>query len=160
MMGAGKTTVGHALSALLGWRYYDNDDLLLRAVGKDTRRVQEEDGEAALRRAESAALTVALMEGGPLIAGIAGGIVTDPLDLARVQAGGFAVWLRADIEALAARVTGTDRPWLGGSPERALRRLYAGRESLYAAGASLVIDEEGLTPELMARRIAEELQAH
>src|SRR5947209_13369742 len=60
MMGAGKTTVGHALSDLLGWPYFDNDQLLARAVGKDTRRVQAEDGEQALRRAESAALDVAL----------------------------------------------------------------------------------------------------
>ena len=47
-------------------RYYDNDELLARAVGKDTKRVQEEDGVLALRRAESAALDVALSEGGPL----------------------------------------------------------------------------------------------
>ena len=122
MMGAGKTTVGGALSRLLGWPYFDNDELLARAVGKDTRRVQEEDGLAALRRAESAALTVALEEGGPLIAGVAGGIVTNPLDLDRLHRGGFVVWLRADLATLAARVRGTNRPWLGQSPEVAMRR--------------------------------------
>jgi shikimate kinase len=154
MMGAGKTTVGRALSRLLGWPYYDNDELLARAVGKDTRRVQEEDGLAALRRAESAALTVALDEGGPLIAGVAGGIVTDPLDLDRLHAGGFVVWLRADLATLAARVTGTDRPWLGQSPEVAMRLLYAGREWLYAEASTLIIDEELTTPDLIALRIA------
>src|SRR6516164_1745824 len=112
MMGAGKTTIGHALSRLLGWPYFDNDELVARAVGKDTRRVQQEDGEQALRRAESAALNVALTEGGPLIAGVAGGVVTDPLDLVRLRSGPFVVWLRADITTLAARVAGTDRPWL------------------------------------------------
>jgi shikimate kinase len=154
MMGAGKTTVGNALSRLLGWPYYDNDELLSRAVGKDTRRVQEEDGIAALRRAESAALTVALDEGGPLIAGVAGGIVTDPLDLDRLHGGGFVVWLRADLATLAARVTGTDRPWLGQSPEVAMRLLYAGREWLYAEASTLIIDEEQTTPDLIALRIA------
>ncbi len=154
MMGAGKTTVGNALSRLLGWPYYDNDELLARAVGKDTRRVQQEDGLAALRRAESAALTVALDEGGPLIAGVAGGIVTDPLDLDRLHRGGLVVWLRADLATLAARVTGTDRPWLGQSPEVAMRLLYAGREWLYAEASTMIIDEEQTTPELIARRIA------
>jgi shikimate kinase len=154
MMGAGKTTVGRALSAVLGWPYYDNDELLARAVGKDTRRVQEEDGVAALRRAESASLNVALTEGGPLIAGVAGGIVTNPLDLDRLHRGGFVVWLRADIETLAARVTGTDRPWLGASPAVAMRQLYAGRESLYADGTTMIIDEELTTPDLMALQIA------
>ncbi|HET7529742.1 MAG TPA: shikimate kinase, partial [Mycobacteriales bacterium] len=66
MMGAGKTTVGTALGVVLGWPYLDNDELLERAVGKDTRRVQEEDGERALRRAESAALTMALTVPGPV----------------------------------------------------------------------------------------------
>jgi shikimate kinase len=154
MMGAGKTTIGHALSTLLGWPYYDNDELLARAVGKDTRRVQEEDGVVALRRAESAALDVALTIGGPLIAGVAGGIVTDLLDLQRLTTGGFVVWLRTDIATLTKRVSGTDRPWLGTSPGVAMSRLYAGREALYASASTFVIDEADTTPELIAIRIA------
>jgi shikimate kinase len=154
MMGAGKTTIGHALSSLLGWRYYDNDELLARAVGKDTRRVQEEDGIAALRRAESAALTVALEEGGPLIAGVAGGIVTNPLDLVRLRQGGFVVWLRADLTTLASRVEGTDRPWLGASPAESMRLLYAGREWLYTEASTMIVDEECSTPALCAEQIA------
>lgn len=157
MMGAGKTTVGNALSALLGWPYLDNDELVRRAVGRDARAVLEQDGVAALRRAESAALTVALDAGGPLIAGVAAGIVTDPLDLRRLHEGGFVVWLKADIVTLARRVAGTDRPWLGGSPEKAMRALYAGRESLYVAASSLMINELDTTPELVAREIARHL---
>jgi shikimate kinase len=160
MMGAGKTTIGHALSAVLGWPYYDNDELLARAVGKDTKRVQEEDGVQALRRAESAALDVALSEGGPLIAGVAGGVVTDQLDLARLIRSGFVVWLRTDIATLAARVAGTDRPWLGTSPAVAMSQLYAGREALYTAAAHFIVDEEQTTPELIAIEIAEALQRH
>jgi shikimate kinase len=158
MMGAGKTTVGHALSRVLGWPYFDNDELLARAVGKDTRRVQEEDGLEALRRAESAALDVALTEGGPLIAGVAGGIVTDPLDLQRLTTGGFVVWLRADLATLAKRVTGTDRPWLGDAPAEAISRLYAGRQALYVAASKYVVDEDQTTPELIALSIARELE--
>jgi len=155
MMGAGKTTVGHALESLLGWPYFDNDELLRRAVGKDTRRVQQEDGELALRRAESAALDVALVEGGPLVAGVAGGVVLDPLDRQRLRTGGFVVWLRAELTTLARRVDGTDRPWLRGDPLAALQELYAGREDLYASVASLVVDVDVLPPELVALRIAE-----
>jgi shikimate kinase len=159
MMGAGKTTVGRALEKVLGWPYYDNDELLARAVGKDTKRVQEEDGIAALRRAESASLNVALTEGGPLIAGVAGGIVTNPLDLDRLHRSGFVVWLKADLSTLAKRVAGTNRPFLGDSPAVAMRRLYAGREWLYEDGTRMVIDEEQTTPDLMALRIAEAVLA-
>jgi shikimate kinase len=154
MMGAGKTTVGHALSALLGWPYLDNDELLAGAIGKDTRRVQEEEGQAELRHAESLALRVALSVTAPVIAGVAGGVVTDAADRERLRSGGFVVWLRADLDTLVARVRGTDRPWLGGSPEIAMRELYAGRAPLYEEVASLIVDVDGSTPEATARTIA------
>lgn len=154
MMGAGKTTVGERLSDVLGWPYYDNDELLRRLVGKDTRRVQQEDGTAALRRAESACLTLALTDAGPLIAGVAGGVVTDPLDRGRLRSGGFVVWLRATIDTLARRVEGSDRPWLGDDPRAALTALYAGRGPLYASVATLVVDVDALPPVAVAERIA------
>ena len=154
MMGSGKTTVGRRLSNVLGWPYYDNDELLARAVGRDTRQVQQQEGEAFLRRAESAALTIALTDAGPLVAGCAGGIVTDPLDRQRLRVGGFVVWLRATIETLAERVEGTDRPWLGNDPHAALTELYAGRADLYASVASLVIDVDVLPPDVLALHIA------
>jgi shikimate kinase len=153
-MGAGKTTVGRALADLLGWRYLDNDEQLRRVTGKDTRTVQEEDGEQALRRAESAALTLALTEAGPLVAGVAGGVVCDPLDADRLRAGGFVVWLRADLHTLAARVDGTDRPWLGPDAYVVLRRLYAGRADIYASVATLVVDVDALPAADVALRIA------
>jgi shikimate kinase len=157
MMGAGKTTIGQALSDLLGWPYYDNDVLCARATGKVTRLVQQQDGVQALRRAESAALDVALTTGGPLIAGVAGGVVTDPLDLQRLTSSGFVVWLRADIATLAKRVAGTDRPWLGVSPSIAMNRLYAGREALYTSASTFTVDEDQTTPELIALEIVREL---
>jgi shikimate kinase len=154
MMGCGKTTVGRALSALIDWPYLDNDEQLARAAGKDTRRIQEEDGIPAMRRAESAALTVALDSAGPLIAGVAAGIVLDPLDRQRLRVGGFVVWLRVDPAVLATRVAGTDRPLLGNDPAAAIKHLYAGRESLYQSVATFVIDEDDITPDLMALEIA------
>src|SRR6185312_4374726 len=140
MMAAGKSTIGRLLGDRLDWPYYDNDDLLRRAVGIDTRAVLEQRGEAALRRAESAALTVALSEGGPLVAGVAGGVVSDPLDRERLRAGGFVVWLRAEVSTLVRRVARTDRPWLGSDPTLAMAKLYAGRAHLYASVASLIVD--------------------
>ena len=159
MMAAGKSTVGRQVARQLNWPYFDNDELLRRAVGVDTRTVLERDGEAALRRAESASLTVALDEAGPLVAGVAGGVVEDPLDRARLRAGGFVVWLRATIETLARRARGTDRPWLGDDPNAALTALYAGRADLYLSVASFVIDVDELPATAVADRIVSALVA-
>lgn len=159
MMGAGKTTVGLATGRLLGWPYYDNDELLARAMGRSTRDVLEQQGERALRRAESRALDVALTEGGPLVAGVAGGVVTDPLDRERLRTSdALVVWLRASLGLLARRVAGTNRPWLGDSPLVSLEHLYAGREALYASVADLIVDVDDRDPDEIARLIAAALR--
>ena len=160
MMGAGKTTVGRALSNVLGWPYYDNDELAGpgRRQGHPPGAGGGRHRCAAPRRVGRA--DVALTEGAPLIAGVAGGVVTDPLDLRRLHEGGFVVWLRADIATLAKRVD-RHRPALadGVSPEKAMRALYAGREALYTAACSFVVDEDDTTPELIALEIARRLRS-
>jgi shikimate kinase len=110
-----------------------------------------------LRRGESAALTVAITEGGPLVAGVAGGVVEDPLDRARLRTGGFVVWLRATIDTLVRRAQGSDRPWLGDDPRAALTALYAGRADLYLSVASYVVDVDELAPAEVAARILAEV---
>src|SRR5262245_14106098 len=158
MMGAGKSTVGHELAKLTGWRYLDNDELLERAVGETARNVLDTKGAGALRRAESGALAEGLREEPPVIVSVAGGVVEDPADRDRIRGGGFVVWLRAPIAVLTARVgAGEDRPWLQSEPAAALRRLYADREPFYAEVASIVVDVEGLTPAETAGVILDQL---
>src|SRR5262245_59078702 len=124
MMGAGKSTVGHELAKLTGWRYLDNDELLERAVGESARKVLDTKGAAALRRAESAALAEGLREEPPVIVGVAGGVVEDGVDRDRIRSGGFVAWLRSPIAVLAARVgSGAGGPWLQPAPEAAPRML-------------------------------------
>jgi shikimate kinase len=83
--------------------------------------------------------------------------VTNPLDVQRLTSGGFVVWLRADMATLAKRVAGTDRPFLGTTPEAAMSHLYAGRATLYSAASTFIVDEDQTTPELIALEIAGEL---
>jgi len=85
MMGAGKSTVGTALSARTGWPYYDNDELVVRATGKPAPDVLDDSGVAALRAVESLALVQALTIDSPLVAGIAGGVVDQTDDRERLR---------------------------------------------------------------------------
>ncbi|MGH3327468.1 MAG: shikimate kinase [Streptomycetales bacterium] len=159
MMGVGKTTVGRALADLTGWPYVDNDQLVARVAGAETREVLDTRGVQALREAESGALTHALREPLPVIASIAGGIVESAQDRSRLRDGGFVVWLRARVDTLVERVgTGSGRPWLQPEPETALRRLYVGREALYEEVAALVLDVDDAAPEVTARRILARLR--
>ncbi len=156
MMGAGKSTVGRALSARTGWRYLDNDELVELATGLPTPEVLAAADEPTLRRVELAALGVALAAEAPLVAGVAAGVVADPDARRRLGEGGFVVYLRAPVSVLADRVgAGAGRPWLDGDPRAALERLYEGREPLYLEVADVVLDTEGATPDELAARIVE-----
>ena len=158
MMGAGKTTVGHELSARTCWPYFDNDQLVAMAVGETTPDLLRDRGENALREAESAALTVALERQPPLIASCAGGVVLDAHDRNRLKTGGFVVWLRARIETLTERVeVGEARPWLAANPSATLTALARSREPLYAEVASYVVDVDVLTPAEVASQIIDAL---
>lgn len=160
MMGAGKSTVGRELSRLTRWPYLDNDELLERAVGMSARKVLETEGVEGLRRAESAALAEGLRERPPVIVSVAGGVVGDAADRDRIRSGGVVVWLRAPIDVYVARVgDSSDRPWLRGHPEAAMRRLYSGRAPLYAEVATLVVDVKDRTPSETAALIVDRLAA-
>jgi shikimate kinase len=151
MMGAGKSTVGHAIAARTGWSYLDNDELVVRSTGRTARDILDADGEPALRAAESAALTEALRLEPPVVAGVAGGTVLVPTDRARLAEARGVVWLRAGVDTLVARVgAGVDRPWLQPDPRSAISRMVREREPLYAQVADLVVDVEHRTPEQVA----------
>ncbi len=154
MMGAGKSTVGRALSAATGWRYVDNDVLVAEATGLHVRELLEARGEAALREAESGALTVALALAPPVIAGVAAGVVLDASDRERLRNGGFVVYLRAQVATLVHRVSlQPPRPWLADDPAGAILKLYDARETHLEEVASLVVDVDDATPEQIVASI-------
>ena len=159
MMGSGKSSVGRALAELTGMPFIDNDVLVERATGRTARQLAE-DGEMALRRAESAALRAGLDVEPPAIIGVAGGAVLDPADRERLGDGGFVVWLRAPADVLAARAAGAEhRPWLDGDTEGWFRRTVAERDPLYAEVSDVEVDTGSATPAEAAEAIAAALEA-
>ncbi|CAN5769335.1 shikimate kinase [soil metagenome] len=154
MMGSGKSSVGRALAARTGWPFLDNDALVERASGRTARQLLADEGEAALREAESAALDAGLGVEPPSIIGVAGGVLLKPVDRRRVAADGFVVWLRAPAEVLAARAVGAEhRPWLDGDAVAWFRRTLAERGPLYAEVSDLEVDTAASTPSEAAEAI-------
>lgn len=141
MMGAGKTTVGRALAARLGWAYLDSDEQVHQATGRSVPDILRTDGEAAFRVQESQALARALATDESVVVSVAGGAVLDADNRRRLGDAGMVVWLRADVATLTRRVgAGAGRPLLGDDPAAALARLDAERRPLYEELADHVVD--------------------
>jgi shikimate kinase len=159
MMGSGKSSVGAALSTKLGWPYLDNDVLLERTAGASARALLDNQGEVALRQAESQVLTLLLGMPGPVIGSVAAGVVLDEKDRLRlVQSPAHVVWLRASPQALVRRVNGSGRPWLGEDPAAVLRRLGAERNGFFAEVADQVVDVDVIPVGAIAKAIIETLE--
>jgi shikimate kinase len=153
MMGAGKTTVGRALAARLGWTYWDNDTELRRLAGRDLGEVARA-GTERLHELEAEVLRAGLAAPPPVVVAAPGSAVLDPA-LAALLRAEYVVWLRASPQTLAARVAGgTERPYLPGAGDEAiLAALDAERRPGFAAVASYVVDVDGLGVDEIVDRI-------
>lgn len=155
MMGAGKSTTGKRVARLLGRRFYDSDQEILTRTGMTVPEIFRVHGEAAFRAQERAVLAGALTSGVPAVIAVAGGAVFDPDSRRRMRASGVIIWLRATPHTLRRRVgSGVGRPLLDEDPAGTLYRLDALRRPLYQALADDHIDVDGVTPGVVAERVA------
>jgi shikimate kinase len=154
MMGAGKTTVGRMVADRLDCPYVDSDEQVVRDTGQMVGQIFVNTGEAAFRAAESAALREVVSGAGPVVVSVAGGAVLDPANRALLHRSGTVVWLRATTATLAERVgNGEGRPLLARDPAGTLARLDQVRRPLYAEVADMVVDVDGVTPEVVAEQV-------
>ncbi|MGH2502802.1 MAG: shikimate kinase, partial [Ktedonobacterales bacterium] len=166
--GAGKTTVGGALAALLGWRFLDLDRQIISAAGLPIHDIFAREGEAGFRSREAAALRAALYELRVVIACGAGAVEGEGALTVALERG-WVVALEVAPETALARATvgakeqgqtvGELRPLLEGpDPLARIRELMARRRPFYAqAHATRATD--ALAPDAIAARIAAELIA-
>lgn len=141
LRGAGKSTVGRALSARLGIPFIELDARIEEAAGLSIREIFELHGEEYYRRSELETLQSVLSRGEPLILATGGGIVThrESFDLLRQNA--TTVWLKATPEEHWDRVVaqGDHRPMENDPLAMAhLRELLARREDLYRTADHIV----------------------
>jgi shikimate kinase len=154
-MGAGKTSVGHALAERLEFRFVDTDELVEREAGMTIAQIWSAEGEEGFREREHEAVKRACA-GGARIVACGGGAVLQMRNYGILKGAGVVVYLRAHASVLRARLRGDDvRPLL--KDPRALDRLLAERAPAYEAAADVIVDVDEGTPEEIADKIMEKL---
>lgn len=156
--GAGKTTVGRLVAQLLGAEFTDLDEEIAAAAGRDIPTIFADDGEAAFRRLERAAMARALARP-PHVIAAGGGWMAEPDNLAAVPPETVIIYLRCRIESAAARLGDGGRPLLAGDRLAQLTRLLARREAAYAR-ARHAVSTDGREPAEVARDVAALARSH
>lgn len=160
LMGAGKTSVGTRLAAILGTAFVDSDEEIERAANLSVQEIFERYGEPQFRAGERRVIA-RLLSGPPAVIATGGGAFMDAGTRALIRAAGIGVWLRADLNVLLQRTSGrTHRPLLNrGDPRETLARLIEVRYPVYAE-ADITIDSlADQSHEQMAARILDALRS-
>jgi shikimate kinase len=160
-MGSGKSSVGRALAARLGWDFVDSDAEIEARAGLSVARIFEREGEAGFRAREREALRA--LPARRCVIALGGGAVEAAENRAILADKGRLVWLDARPETLASRVgDAADRPLLAGLDAAArvqrLRELCERRAGAYAT-AELRIATDALSPDEVCRAIQAQLSS-
>lgn len=149
LMGVGKSSVGRRLANVLGLPFRDADNEVEAAAGRSISAIFAELGEAAFRDGERRVIA-RLLDEPPHVLATGGGAFVNAETRALINEKAVSVWLKADIELLARRVSRKDnRPLVRGKdPVKVLTELAEARYPAYAEAQVHV--ETGDTPHMVA----------
>jgi len=161
-MGAGKTKVGRALAALLGWSFVDLDEEIEGRQKIPIGDIFWRHGEPRFREIETAALRLILEQvSAPTVIALGGGTFLQAANAELLRgAGAQVVFLETPIEEMLRRCRSQTasaenlRPLAADAD--AFRALYEQRLPVYRK-ADLTVDTAGKTAEENAREIAAKL---
>jgi shikimate kinase len=151
--GAGKSTVGPLLAALLGAEFAETDAMVEDMAGKPVSDIFISDGEPAFRDLERTAVAQALATHRGIVA-LGGGAVMDP-GTQQLLARQRVVYLQTGATAAVQRVgLDTPRPLLLRNPRATMRELLAERLPVYEALARITVVTDDRDPQEIADEIA------
>jgi shikimate kinase len=157
--GAGKSSVGRLLAARTGRAFRDMDGEIERREGLPIQAIVAGRGWDAFRRLE-AALLEEICRGGGQVVSTGGGVVLDPQNVVRMQAGGRVVWLTAAAATVLRRISddpasAAGRPPLtpGAGRLEEIPALLAERTPLYRAAAHAAVCTDDRSPAEVCRLV-------
>jgi shikimate kinase len=129
-MGAGKTTIGRAVSRRLGWHFEDIDECIESRARQTVSSIFAQLGEAHFRQMERQVVSELLLQRHIVIA-TGGGTFAEADNRAVMLADGAVAWLDLSLPAVLERVPADGRRPLA-SDRVAMEQLYARRRLAYA----------------------------
>jgi shikimate kinase len=161
-MGAGKSSVGSALSRKLGWTFEDLDQRIEQRTGRKVHEIFHDSGESYFRSLEHAVLQQCLEElpaGTGRILALGGGAYVQGRNARLIESAGIpTVFLDAQVEELwrrcqrQAEEDGWERPLLGS--RESFEKLYESRRPSYLK-ASVKHETSGKRVEKIAAELIE-----
>ena len=159
LMGVGKSTIGRRLAKRLNLSFVDSDEEIERAADQTIREMFDRFGEPSFRDGERRVIA-RLIDGRRKVIATGGGAFMNEATRALILERCLAIWLDADVETLAERVSRRDsRPLLRDKePLAVLKELAAVRNPVYAL-AHLHIRSDASPHERTVERILQALGA-
>jgi XRE family transcriptional regulator, aerobic/anaerobic benzoate catabolism transcriptional regulator len=155
LRGAGKTTVGRAVSQQLALPFVELDREIERAAGMELSEIFALQGKDAFRQHEIRCLEAVIDQHEKVVIATGGGLVTEAVTYELLLATCQVVWLKAAPESHMARVMaqGDLRP-MSGRPQAMddLRAIFANRQQLYAR-AHVTVETTDTTHEQAVRAV-------
>ncbi|HEX2558551.1 shikimate kinase [Phenylobacterium sp.] len=160
LMGVGKSSVGRRLASALDLPFRDADTEVEQAAGRSIPDIFADLGEATFREGERRVIA-RLLDEPPHVLATGGGAFVNPQTRALLKAKSVTVWLKADLEVLARRLTRKDnRPLLHGKdPIAVLNEQAQARYPIYAE-ADIVVETTDSAHHVTVEQVLNALQAH
>jgi len=160
LMGVGKSSVGRRLANALELPFCDADAEVEAAAGRSITDIFAELGEPAFREGERRVIA-RLLEQPPHVLATGGGAFINPQTRALIKSKAISIWLKADLEVLARRVTRKDsRPLLAGrDPLEVLRAQAEVRYPAYGE-ADLVVETGDAAHHVTVEQVIQALRDH
>ena len=140
LMGVGKSSVGRRLASALSLPFRDADAEVEQAAGRSISDIFAELGEPAFREGERRVIS-RLLDQPPHVLATGGGAFVNPDTRALIKAKAVSVWLKADLEVLARRVSRKDtRPLLAGKDPLEVLKAQAEARYPFYSQADVVVE--------------------
>jgi shikimate kinase len=160
LMGVGKSSVGRRLAGVLDLPFRDADAEVEAAAGRSVSDIFADLGEDAFREGERRVIA-RLLDQEPHVLATGGGAFMNDQTRALIKSRAISVWLKADLEVLARRVSRKDnRPLLiGRDPLEVLQGQADVRYPAYAE-ADVIVETGDTAHHVAVDQVIRALSAH